>query len=69
MPFRGSIQSILTGQIEGVGGVDEDVVYGHEDAGAELDGLGGRVVRVDGRAAAANVRRAVKDGDIKRDGG
>lgn len=69
MPFRGSIQSILTGQIEGVGGIDKNVVYGDEDASAELDRLGEGVISVNGRATAANVSGAVKDGDIKRDGG
>jgi hypothetical protein len=59
----------VTGQIKGIGGVDEDVVYRDEDAGPELDRLGGGVIRVDGGTAAADVRRAIKDCDIERDGG
>lgn len=40
-----------------------------EDGRAELDGDGGRIVRVDGGRAPADVGRPLEDGDVGRDAG
>ena len=58
---------VSSGEVEVPGGVEEDLVRCHEDAGAEFDGLGGVVVDVDGGGAAADVGVAVEEGDVDRE--
>lgn len=56
-------------EAELLGGIDEVVVDGDEDGGAELDGLGGVVEGVHGGGAATNVGFSVEDGDVDGVGG
>lgn len=56
-------------EIELADRIDEIVVYGDEDGGAELDGLGGEVVGVYGGCAAAYVRVAFIYCDVEGDAG
>ena len=60
---------LRSGEIEFSDGRLENLVYGDEDGGAELDGIGRVIIRADGGAAAADVRIAIVEGDMEGNGG
>ena len=56
-------------EVEGAGGVAENLVGLYEDRGAQLYGIQGVIVDVYCEGASADVTRLLEDGDIKRDAG